>query len=236
MKHLTRSKDGIFYFQYWIPKQLSNSKYNGRIFKFSLRTTIRKDAIKQSYRLMGLILNLEERYKFNPNLYGDALTAMKTKLSKLNDEIESEFREDQRKLEYGLKNFENIDKHLKELEKLRNLPKVGDEEYANRHHITAFDIECYELAQRHNEVNPLSVPSINNNNNNSGFQQLSDDIREIKDKVAPTYTTEENPTLKVAFKLWQDEKKNFYATPKQFDTNYERIRLFIMFTGEDTRI
>jgi len=230
MKHLTRSKDGIFYFQYWIPKQLSNSKYNGRIFKFSLRTTIRKDAIKQSYRLMGLILNLEERFKFNPNLYGDALTAMKTKLSKMNDDIESDARDFSAQLEHG---FSIVEK-LEEFEYLNNIPTSGNEEYQSQFNFSSFDKECYEIALRYIEENPTSEKSLNFNNRE--LQKLTDNIQEIKAVVAPTYTNEENPTLNTAFKIWQSEKKDFYATPKQFDTNYERIRLFIMFVGDDTRM
>ena len=179
---------------------------------------------------MGLILNLEERYKFNPNLYGDALTTMKSKLSQV-DDLDTQIKASQRMLDHG----RDIAEKLAEYEELAEFDSEGNDEYLSQFDFSKFDLECYEIAVKHQSNNPSSVSSLPSVNDNT-LQKLSDDMREIKDVVAPTYTNEENPTLKKAFQIWQDEKKDFYATPKQFDTNYERIRLFIMYVGDDIRM
>ncbi len=179
---------------------------------------------------MGIIFQLEERYKFSPNLFGEALTTMKDKLSQV-DDLDAQIKASDRMLSHG----RDIAEKLAEYEELAEFRSEGNDEYLSQFNFTEFDIECYEIALRYKEQNPSSVSSLPSVNDGT-VQKLADDMREIKNVIAPTYTNEENPTLKVAFKQWQENKKYFYATPIQFDRNYERIRLFIMFTGDDVRM
>ena len=53
----------MYYFQYWLPKELRNSVYNQNIFRFSLRTSVRKDAVKLAYRWVVILFDLEDKYK-----------------------------------------------------------------------------------------------------------------------------------------------------------------------------
>ena len=74
----------------WIPKHLVNNTFKQKVFRVSLNTVIKKDAVKLSYRLRTVLYAHEDMYKNNPDGYGLALNKMKTKLSRMNDDIEQD--------------------------------------------------------------------------------------------------------------------------------------------------
>ncbi len=78
-KYLTLSRHGIYYFQYWIPKSLNNDVYQKKLLRFSLKTSIKREAEKLSYKLISLIYDLEEQFINSPNRFGRSLLKLKNK-------------------------------------------------------------------------------------------------------------------------------------------------------------
>ena len=218
----------MYYFQYWLPKNLINDTYKQKIFRFSLDTSIRKDAVKLAYRWIVILFELEEKYKNNPNLFGLALLKMKEKKNnrwskEMGDlfkaEMDHEDREDKLMLDVGLDYIYKIDVLGLDANRILSSDKA---------------MICHDIAREHIKNNPDSVPQTlpviqHQTSNTSGLTK--DDVldaihqsKAIPDKV--------NERLKNIFKAW---KINQETNTKTKD-NIREVDLFIRFVGGNIRI
>lgn len=135
-KYLTMSRHGIYYFQWWIPQRLKSDNFNNKFFRLSLKTTIKREAVKHTHRLLIVLLDLEDKFNNNPDSFGRELLAMKNKITKkesiaiMNKQIEDE----QRAINHGKK----VARKLDEID----LSSVEDEieDYVGK--FNQYDLEC----------------------------------------------------------------------------------------------
>lgn len=212
-----------------MPKELNNCVYKQKIFRFSLKTTIRKDAVKLAYRWVVILFDLEEKHRLHPNLFGEALSKMKTKLPKI-DDLDEQIRERQRMLDRG----RDVAEKIVEYEELENFDSEGNDEYLSQFEFSNFDIECYELYKKHIKNNPdtttQAIPAIRPEPINTSGLTKDDVLDAIHESQA--IPDEINERLKNIFEVW---KGKLDTTTKTRD-NIRETNLFIRFVGENTRI
>lgn len=227
MKNLTLSRHNVYYFQYWLPKNLINHTYNQKIFRFSLKTSIRKDAVKLAYGWMVILFELEEKYNNNPNCFGLALLKMKEiKTHNFTNDIardihadwENDKLEDKRMLEAGLGFIYKID-------------VLGLD--PNRVLTTKEAEICHDIARDHLKSNPdavtQSTPEVPKVTNTTGITK--DDVLDAiqESKAIPN---DVNERLKNIFKIWKSKQE----TNTKTRDNIREVDLFIRFVGGNTRI
>jgi integrase len=138
-KHLTKSRHGIYLFQYWLPKRLSNTVFNMKVFRLQLNTSNRREAVKQSHRLIVLIYDLEDQYNNKPNLFGDALLKIRLRYKNMSevDELTQSIDDYQIRYTHGLKivnKLTGIDPTSED---------IGTQEYMSQ--FGQYDMDCYQL-------------------------------------------------------------------------------------------
>ncbi|MCF6252731.1 MAG: hypothetical protein L3J75_15910 [Methylococcaceae bacterium] len=145
--HLTMSRHGIYYFQWWIPQHLKNDNFSNKFFRLSLRTTIKRDAVKHTHRLLIVLLELEDKFNNNPNGFGHELMTMKNKLTTV-DNLTNEIDDYQIRYTRGF----NISHQLEGIDP--DTDNLSTQEYMGR--FTQYDMECFELWQ--SKQKPATLP------------------------------------------------------------------------------
>ncbi len=196
----------------WIPKHLVNNTFKQKVFRVSLNTVIKKDAVKLSYKIRTVLYAFEDRYLNAPDSYGEALLAMKTKTSRMNDEVE----QGEIDFNHGLvikSQLDGIDLKSREF---------GTQDYISQ--FTQYDMDCYELTQKQETQNPVISVSQPDQSLEETLKKVLDERDAVPDDV--------DEVLQVIFDIWED------TVPINSKTK-DHIRdvwLFIRYIGEDKRI
>ncbi len=140
------SRHGIYYFQWWIPQHLKNDNFSNKFFRLSLRTTIKRDAVKQTHRLLIVLLELEDKFNNNPSSFGHELMTMKNKLTTV-DNLTNEIDDYQIRYTRGF----NISLQLEGID--IDTDNLGTQEYMSR--FTQDELEDFELWKNKQKSAPL---------------------------------------------------------------------------------
>lgn len=126
-----------------------------KVFRLSLNTSNRREAVKESHRLIVLMYDLEDRYNNKPNTFGDALLKIKQRYKNMSDvdELTQSIDDYQIRYTHGLRivaKLQGIDPTSEDL---------GVQEFMGQ--FDQRDMECYELVKAKEKATSLSVANEN---------------------------------------------------------------------------
>jgi len=201
--YITPSKDGIWYYQRWIPKRLSTSQESpiGKLFRVSLRTKDKNNALRLSRRLSVKIDELITEHFHNPEQFAQAMKTLYIAI-KAGGSLEGHE-------ELGLNDYD--DYLLGKANRLTNRVQL-------------------EVEKLQTEINFLREALLHNTGKSSlDNKEL---IKQINETLNPPLPDEKNPTFWELFDKWQDnQKKNLVKT--SFEGAFKpAIKLFIRFINE----
>ena len=151
-------------------KVFKNSTFKQKVFRVSLNTAFKADAVKLSYRLRTVLYDHEDMYKNNPDGYGLALNKMKqtsnTKWANdmvkgIHEDWERETAEDKLMLEAGLGFVHKIDVLGLDANEV-----ISDKKQQY----------CYDIARKQLESNPELLPKLQPIRQPSSSADLLEDI------------------------------------------------------------
>jgi integrase len=75
--YIVKNRHGTYYFQYRLPKQVQTASNSQKLFRISLRTKVRREALKQSKRWSIVMDELTSRFFDDPESFGKAMALLK---------------------------------------------------------------------------------------------------------------------------------------------------------------
>jgi len=211
--YLTQSKHRIWYYQRWISKRfLKDSSDSGKLFKVSLRTKNKNQAIRLSRKISVKIDELALQYFDNSDAFSDAM-----------------------KLLYEV-TYKNIS--FNEYEELgldeRDDWLLGKAESFN----TRIQEEFKRLSDEILLLKEI-IKKTKNGSNLSDAKSLEDFAEKLSKKINPVISDEVNLFLSDYVNEWTEDNQHLVATTLQ-NTYLPAIELFVRFLkdfeGEDIRI
>lgn len=215
--YITRTRDGIWYYQRWMPKLFRSFNTDlSPVFRLSLRTKNKKQAIRLSRVISVKIDKLALDHFDDPKDFARAMKLFHESVATLTksqsfDDYEERF----------LMDLDELDEWL--LSKAERFNQTIQNEFAKLQQ----EIAVLRDALRHSQS--VATP-----------EDQEALITRIKESINPPLSEEENPTLQELFIQWQEANKG-----RMVETSYENsykpaIELFIRFVddfaGEAVRI